>query len=50
LVSIDKITAFTKTDIEIGRVELPIGRSYVEAFRQWTSDRYNLPDGVEERS
>lgn len=50
LVSVDKITAFTKTDIEIGRTELPIGRSYVKAFRQWTSDRFDLPDGVEERN
>ncbi len=49
LVSVDKITAFTKTDIEIGRTELPIGRSYAKAFRQWTSDRFDLPEGVEER-
>lgn len=49
LVSIDKITAFTKTDVEIGRTELPIGRSYIQAFRQWSSDRFDLPDGVEER-
>jgi DNA-binding LytR/AlgR family response regulator len=50
LISVDKITAFTKTDVELGRTELPIGRSYVENFRQWVSDRFNLPDGVEERT
>ena len=49
LVSVDKITAFTKTDVELGRTELPIGRSYVDNFKQWVSDRFNLPDGVEER-
>lgn len=49
LVAVDKITAFTKTDVEIGKIELPIGKSYVRAFRQWTADHFDLPDGVEER-
>lgn len=50
LIQVDKITAFTKTDVEIGRTELPIGRSYIEPFRQWVSDRNHLPDGVDERT
>lgn len=50
LISVGKITAFTKTDVEIGRTELPIGRSYVDPFRQWVSNRQNLPDGVEDRA
>ncbi len=49
LVSIEKITAYTKNDIEIGKRELPIGRSYVNSFKKLTPDRFNLPDGVEER-
>lgn len=49
LVSTDKITAYTKNDIEIGSRELPIGRSYVKAFRQLSPDRFNMPNGVDER-
>ena len=34
IVAKDKITAFTATDIEIGRKEIPIGRMFKEAFFQ----------------
>lgn len=49
IVSLLKITAFTKTDVEIGRKELPIGKSYTAAFKKLTSNNADLPDGVEER-
>ncbi|MFC4721745.1 LytR/AlgR family response regulator transcription factor [Geojedonia litorea] len=49
IVSFQKISAFTKTDVEIGKIELPIGRSYFEVFKQLTPENQNLPEGVEER-
>jgi len=49
IVSIEKVSAFTKTDIEIGRTELPIGKSYTSAFLKLTPNINNLPDGVTER-
>ncbi len=49
LVSIDKITAFTKTDVEIGRTELPIGKSFTSHFRKIMPNNSNLPGGVAER-
>ena len=49
MVSINKISAFTKTDIEIGRTEIPIGKSYTRAFLKLTPNINNLPDGVAER-
>lgn len=49
LVSSDKITAFTKSDVEIGRKELPIGKSFTGVFNRLTSNNANLPDGVAER-
>jgi DNA-binding LytR/AlgR family response regulator len=49
LVSMNKISAFTKTDVEIGRKELPIGKSYTGAFKKLTPNNLNLPRGVEER-
>lgn len=49
IVSIDKISAFTKTDVEIGRTELPIGKSFIGAFCRLTSNNADLPDGVSER-
>jgi DNA-binding LytR/AlgR family response regulator len=49
IVSAKKITAFTKKDVEIGKVELPIGKSYTEGFRKLTPDNLNLPGGVDER-
>lgn len=49
LVSIHKISAFTKTDVEIGKKELPIGKSYTASFRKLTPNVLNLPSGVAER-
>lgn len=49
LVSIDKITAFTKTDVEIGRTELPIGKSFTSHFHKIMPNNSNLPGGVAER-
>ncbi|WP_439882750.1 LytR/AlgR family response regulator transcription factor [Pontibacter sp. MBLB2868] len=49
IVSIHKITAFTKTDVEIGRIELPIGKSFTKVFLKLTPNNENLPDGVAER-
>ncbi|MDX1544639.1 MAG: LytTR family DNA-binding domain-containing protein [Christiangramia sp.] len=34
IVSIDKVTAYTKNDIEIGRIELPVGRNHSEVFKK----------------
>ncbi|MCB0582251.1 MAG: response regulator transcription factor [Phaeodactylibacter sp.] len=31
----DKIDAFTAVDVEIGKFEIPIGRTYKEAFLKW---------------
>lgn len=42
LVSINKITAYTKTDVEIGRTELPIGKSYTGVFHKLTPHNPNL--------
>lgn len=49
LVSLNKITAYTKTDVEINAVKLPIGKSYVKIFQRLTSNASDLPDGVAER-
>lgn len=49
IVSLDKITAFTKTDVEIGRLELPIGKSYSSSFSKLVPTNANLPNGVAER-
>jgi DNA-binding LytR/AlgR family response regulator len=49
IVSVDKITAFTKTDVEIGRTELPIGKSFIHVFLKLTPYKADLPDGVAER-
>ncbi|SOC80525.1 two component transcriptional regulator, LytTR family [Salinimicrobium sediminis] len=49
LVSLSKITAFTKTDVEINKVELPIGKSYTQTFRRLSYNISDLPDGVAER-
>lgn len=34
LVAISKITAYTSHDVEIGKIEIPVGRVYKEAFRK----------------
>ena len=49
IVSLDKITAFTKTDVEIGKIELPIGRSYSESLNKLAPNNQNYIDGVDER-
>lgn len=38
IVSMKKVTAFTNSDVEIGKTELPISRSYPEVFRKLTKD------------
>lgn len=48
VVSAKKITAFTKKDVEIGKVELPIGKSYTEGFRKLIPNNLSLPEGVDE--
>ncbi|MCI4648248.1 LytTR family DNA-binding domain-containing protein [Phaeodactylibacter sp.] len=40
----DKIDAFTAMDVEIGGQEIPIGRTYKEAFKRWIQ---NGLDGLE---
>jgi DNA-binding LytR/AlgR family response regulator len=49
IVSARKITAFTKKDVEIGKIELPIGKSYVEGLRKLAPDNSNLIEGIDER-
>ena len=49
IVSIEKISAFTKTDVEIGQKELPIGKSFTQAFSKLTPNSENFPGGVAER-
>ena len=49
IVSAKRIKAFTKKDVEIGKVELPIGKSYTEGFRKFVPEDMDLPGGVEER-
>ncbi len=49
IVSVNKITAFTKTDVEIGKTELPIGTSYTNIFSKLTSNQNDFPDGIIER-
>ena len=33
IVAIDKVTAFTQQDIEIGGIEIPIGRVYAQQLK-----------------
>ncbi len=44
IVSVDKVTAFTNNDVEIGKTEIPIGRSYAEVFKKLTYDNILLPN------
>lgn len=44
IVSVRKVTAFTNNDVEIGKTELPIGRSYTEVFNRLSPDNPNLSD------
>jgi DNA-binding LytR/AlgR family response regulator len=36
LVSVKKVTAFTNHDVEVGKIELPIGKSYPDVFKKLT--------------
>ena len=44
IVSLNKVTAFTSNEVEIGKTELPIGKSYPDAFKKLASDIPNSPD------
>lgn len=39
IVSVKKVTALTNYDVEIGNIELPIGRSYPDVFQKLTHDK-----------
>jgi DNA-binding LytR/AlgR family response regulator len=43
IVSMKKVSAFTVNDVEIGKIELPIGRSYPDVFKKLTNDNSFLP-------
>lgn len=43
IVSIKKVTAFTNNDVEIGKIEIPIGKSYHEIFKKLTGDSSIFP-------
>lgn len=42
IIAINKITAFTKSDIEVGKTEIPIGRSYMNIMEKLNPDHLNL--------
>ncbi|HUH45856.1 MAG TPA: LytTR family DNA-binding domain-containing protein [Arenibacter sp.] len=44
IVSISKVTAFTKFDVEIGKIELPIGRSFPKVVKRLTNNDSILSD------
>ncbi len=44
IVSIKKVTAFSSHDVEIGKMELPIGKSYPDVFKKLTGDYPVLSD------
>jgi DNA-binding LytR/AlgR family response regulator len=44
IVSIKKVTALTNKDVEIGKVELPIGKSYHDVFKRLTGNDFLLLD------
>lgn len=44
IVSLKKVTAFTNSDVEIGKIELPIGKSYPEIFKKLTGNNSILPN------
>lgn len=47
IISINKVTAYTKKDVEIGEIELPIGRNYTEVIKKLSPLHHNFPDGFE---
>jgi len=42
IVSINKVTAYTKNDVEIGNIELPFGRNYSEVFIKLSPNNLNF--------
>jgi DNA-binding LytR/AlgR family response regulator len=38
IVSLKKVTAYTSKDVEIGKIELPIGRSFGNQFNRFKED------------
>jgi DNA-binding LytR/AlgR family response regulator len=46
IVSVNKVTAFTNNDVEIGKTELPIGRSYQEVFKILTGGHSVMSDEI----
>ncbi len=47
IISINKVTAYTKKDVEIGEIELPIGRNYTEVIKKLAPSHQNFPDCLE---
>ncbi|SDB50518.1 two component transcriptional regulator, LytTR family [Flavobacteriaceae bacterium MAR_2010_188] len=47
IVSSNKVTAYTKNDVEIGKIELPIGRNHQEVFKKLAPSQSSFPDDVE---
>lgn len=43
LVSIKKVRAFTNNDVELGKIELPISKSYPDVFIKLTGNKSILP-------
>jgi DNA-binding LytR/AlgR family response regulator len=43
IVSIHKVTAFTNDDVEIGKIEIPIGRSYHDIYKKLTCSNNLIP-------
>ncbi|WP_372948619.1 LytR/AlgR family response regulator transcription factor [Mariniphaga sp.] len=44
IVSIKKVTAFSNHDVEIGKIELPVGKSYPDVFKKLTGNNSILPN------
>ncbi|HET6557516.1 MAG TPA: response regulator transcription factor [Prolixibacteraceae bacterium] len=44
IVSIKKVTAFTNNEVEIGKIELPIGKSYPDVLKKMIGNDLILPD------
>lgn len=43
IVSIEKVTAFSNHDVEVGKMELPIGKSYSDVIKKLAGDYSILP-------
>ncbi len=46
IVNTHKVTAFTKKDVEIGKIELPIGRNYGEVSKSLSRNAPNLSNDI----